>query len=50
MNSRTRHSGTYSSRVRPHLRRRNGVVDAPRYPTPTSPQALAVVLGWRPMV
>ena len=49
MNTRNRRSGTYSSRVRPHIRRRNGVVEAPRYPTPTNPHAIAVVLGWRPM-
>jgi hypothetical protein len=50
MNARTRTvRSTHSPRVRPHTRRRNGVVDAPGYPMPPSPHVIAVVLGWRPV-
>ncbi len=48
MNSRTRNSSsTYSSRVRPHIRRRNGIVEPPREdPTSFTPR-VAIMYGWR---
>jgi hypothetical protein len=48
MNARTRNTrNTHSSRVRPHTRRRNGIIEAPReHPTDATPH-VALLYGWR---
>ena len=35
-------------RIRPHLARRNGLVDGPQDHTPRSDYQRAVSIGWRP--
>ena len=39
---------TRTTRVLPHLRRRDGVIEGPRDHTPRSPHQIAVSVGWRP--
>jgi len=48
MNARTRNiSSTYSSRVRPHIRRRNGIVEPPREHSTSFTPHVAIAYGWR---
>ena len=45
----TQHRPTRSpSRVLPHIRRRNGVIEAPRDPWTRTAYDLAASVGWRP--
>lgn len=37
-----------TARVRPHVMRRNGLVDAPQPEHPRRAYAVAVSVGWRP--
>ena len=49
MHARTRRTpGTaHSSRVRPHIRRRNGIVDAPSEQSRYDKPYVALAYGWR---
>ena len=49
MNARTsRTARTHTTRVLPHLRRRDGIVEGPRQHTQRSDFQTAVSVGWRP--
>ncbi len=48
MNARTRSTrSTYPTRVRPHIRRRNGIVEAPRDHSTVATPHVAIMYGWR---
>jgi hypothetical protein len=48
MNARTRNvRSTYSTRVQPHTRRRNGIIDAPREHSTVATPHVALAYGWR---
>ena len=44
------HRPTRPTRVLPHLKRRNGLVEAPRDHTARSSYAAALAVGWRPQI
>jgi len=46
--TRTARFARSTARVRPHLMRRNGLVDAPHSEPPRPAYAVAVSIGWRP--
>jgi hypothetical protein len=49
MHARTRRTtGTHSPRVRPHTRRRDGIIEGPREHTHTGAHHVAATYGWRP--